>query len=402
MKYKSFAFLWSGQVLANSGDVFYIVGMIAGIYSLFDSAFVAALFPFINTAALFLSGFLAPLLIDRYRLKNLLVYSQVGKTLLLLLLSLYYVGGGESINLVLVFSLVFLISFLDGWANPAKSAMLPRIVPQEKLVKINSFVSVSDQLVFMGGWACGGILVGWLGESMILLITFVLYVLSTILMCFLEDHYEANQERSEGRASFYEGWLLIWRVRKLRVLHVIFLLGTVANTVWIAAIIYIYVREQLQASEAWWGYINTSFFIGMLLGGLVAMRITDFIQARIRHIIILTSILAAIATGLFGLTTAPWVALLLSLAFGFFESVRGVAAETILQRSVEVDKLPKVYAAQSAMIAITFGVASLTVGFIADIAHISVPFLLAGCLIMSAALYAFWNRRTLKLQEGTG
>jgi hypothetical protein len=57
----------------------------------------------------------------------------------------------------LYYLFVFPISFLDGWANPASGALLPILVPDDKLTKANSLLSTLSQCVQLGGWAVGGI-----------------------------------------------------------------------------------------------------------------------------------------------------------------------------------------------------------------------------------------------------
>ncbi|MGV2686157.1 MFS transporter, partial [Clostridium perfringens] len=157
---KSFRYLWIGQALANSGDLFYIVGLMAIIYGITGSAMLMAMIPFVTTMARFISGSFAPVLMDKYSLKSLLASSQIGKTaVLFLLLMTYYVLGEQEVTVYAILGFVFLISLLDGWAAPASHAMLPRLVDATELMNAKSFVALVDQLIQLGGWAVGGVLV---------------------------------------------------------------------------------------------------------------------------------------------------------------------------------------------------------------------------------------------------
>lgn len=105
MNKSSFRFLWIGQSLANSGDVFYMVGLIAIIYELTGSVTYMAFVPFFITASRFVSGIIAPLIIERVSLKALLAYSQLGKTIAIIIL-IGYIDVFSSINTtVLIFFL---------------------------------------------------------------------------------------------------------------------------------------------------------------------------------------------------------------------------------------------------------------------------------------------------------
>lgn len=100
MKRKSFRYLWVGQALANSGDLFYIVGLMAIVHGITGSAMFMAMIPFVTTMARFISGSFAPVLMDKYNLKSLLASSQIGKTavLFLLLMTYYVLGEQESMQ----------------------------------------------------------------------------------------------------------------------------------------------------------------------------------------------------------------------------------------------------------------------------------------------------------------
>lgn len=78
---KNLVLLVTGQYIANLGDVFYIVGVISILYSLTGSAAISALVPFTITMSMFISSLLTPLLLGKYRLKTLLVWSQGLKTI---------------------------------------------------------------------------------------------------------------------------------------------------------------------------------------------------------------------------------------------------------------------------------------------------------------------------------
>src|SRR6476661_1067974 len=89
MKSKYFRLLWIGQSVANFGVVLSIVGLISILYSITGSAFSLALLPFFNTIGRFFGGMVSPILINLYRLKTLLIASQISKTTVLFGLCLW-------------------------------------------------------------------------------------------------------------------------------------------------------------------------------------------------------------------------------------------------------------------------------------------------------------------------
>ncbi len=366
-----------------------------------------ALIPFATTMARFISGSFAPILMDKYNLKSLLASSQIGKTAMLFLLIMTdYALGEQEMTVYAILGFVFLISLLDGWAAPASHAMLPRLVDTSELTKANSFIALVDQMIQLGGWAVGGLLVAALGGSNVIGVTFVLAAAAAIFMRLIEDQHETTQGQKEKSgvshwSSIQEGWILIWREPSLRAIHVIFVLETIAGVIWIAAIIYVYVAEVLHREEAWWGYINASFFLGLMLGGLFGMRAAEVIDRNIRQFVIISSFGISFMTFGFGLTSLPWLALVFSAGFGMFEQLKAVSLQTTLQRSVSVRLLPKVYAAQSALISLVFGVSTLLFGFITDQFGVRATYIIAAAIMFISGCYALRIRSRLpEIGEG--
>ena len=382
MRVRSFRFLWIGQSFANAGDVLYIVSLIAVLYQITGSALYLSLLPFTITIARFLSGMCAPLVLNRYSLKGLLVGSQFAKTILLGILGL----GVWLINLEvsMILCLVFIISFLDGWAVPSRNAMLPLIVKESELAKANSFIAVVDQSIQFGGWAAGGILVAATSGPFVIWITFIMYVASTIMMAMIEV---SDTHDKQSKIPMMGGWVTIWKQPVLRIVHVMILIESIANVVWIAAILYIYVNEALMKSEAWWGYLNASFFIGLIVGGMLVAKFTRLFENYMKEILLLASFVVSVLTFMFGINNVPVMAVLLTVVSGLVEQVKSIAMVTLIQQKCPRQKLPEVFSAQSALISITFGLGSLLYGYLAEAVNIQFVFTLSGILLLGSSIY---------------
>ena len=394
MKSKSFRFLWLGQSMANLGDIFYIVGLISILYTLTESPFMLALIPFLNMFGRFISGMISPFLLNRFPLKTLLVHSQICKTILLFFLSLLIVFQIAT-NTLIILTFVCLIAFLDGWAAPASHAMLPRLVSKDELVKANSFFSVVYETVNLGGWALGGLLVAFLSGKDLILFTLGLYLVATFMMTRVIDPTLFHRKGSEGRKSgeLKEGWLIVWSNPLYRSIHIIIAMEAIANVVWIASILYVFVIEVLGETEAWWGTINTSFFIGMLIGGIICIRFATAVEKKMKYVLIISSFGISLITLLFGLTTIAWLSLIFVGFNGILQQLKGITFDTFLQKSALPEELPKIYAVQSSIVALFFAVSSLTSGALAEFWDVRVVFILASALLCIAAIYTIIQHR---------
>ncbi|MDP5275370.1 MFS transporter [Chengkuizengella axinellae] len=395
----SFHFLWAGQALANLGDVFYIVSMITTVYYVTGSAAFMAFVPFVIAFSRFFGGIAAPWVLDRLSLKSVLVTSQSVKTGLLLVFTIILFSGLHLENIFLLFLFASIIAFLDGWANPARNAMLPRIVDKEELVKANSFLSIVDQSVQLGGWAISGIIVAVLGNDLLIFITFMLFVASSILMSLLNDPTVTSEEDTKSKTqweSFKEGWTTIWHKPSLKGITLIDILDSIAGVVWIAAILYIYVEEVIQKSEAWWGYINATFFIGLIIGGMFSFRMEKIIKQHLYLFIMLGCLLYAGFTLWFGLLSAPWLALVISISIGISLQFKSIAQQTIVQFSADHEILPKVYSAQDAMLTFTFAVSTLLFGYLTDMLGVRSVFVIAAAITFLSSIVSIIFRKQFR------
>lgn len=387
----SFRMLWIGQSLANCGDVFYIVGLMAIIYAITGSAAFMALVPFFNTLARSVGGVLAPLSLNRLGLKGTLVTSQSGKTFFLTGLALVSSAGIIRQSIWPVFAFVMLISFLDGWAAPARNALIPHLIPPKGLAKANSFLSILDQLVNMGSWACGGLLAARFGGAVMIWTTVLLFVLSTIGMACIRTPETKNDNRNKsGRwKELKEGWLEIWHTPVLRCIAIIDAVESAAFVVWIAAIIYVFVRQALHVDASWWGYINFSFFAGLILGGLIGFRRPQLIQRHLETAVLFSMILTGAATLGFGMNKVPWLALFLSMMVGMASQIKDISFATAIQTDTDRQKLGKVYAALDVILSVSFGLSTLLFGFLVDLLGVRPVFILSALLLFFNFLIFF-------------
>ncbi|RYL92242.1 MFS transporter [Sporolactobacillus sp. THM19-2] len=382
-KNHAFRYLWMGQSLANCGDVFYVVGLMTVIYADTGSAFLMALVPFVNTLSRFTGDLTAPLMIESAGVKRTLVVSQAGKTLLLLF---FAVLSSLDIKdaLWVIFLFVAIISFLDGWATPSRNAMIPNLVVPEKLVRANSFLSMLDQCINMSSWAVGGVFAAWLGGSSMIWLTGILFALSTgslAMISYTDDRVRRKPMSGESPwQTVRDGWIMLWRTPVLRVIAIIDGMESLAFVVWIAAIIYVYVQEVLHVGAAFWGYINFSFFAGLLISGAAGLRWSSFIQDNLKQAALAGLFITGLVTLWFGCNTYPWLALFLSLLVGMANQMKEISFQTLIQTNTKKEKMGKIYAALDAIVSVMFGSGTVLIGFLADQLGVRFVFILSAVL----------------------
>lgn len=389
---KNFSLLLTGQSLANIGDVLYMVGIISAIFGLTGSATAASFVPFTITTSMFVSNLLTPLLIERVNLKWLLAGSQLGKTILIVVLGLLLTGLSET-NYYFIFLIISGVALLDGCAKPIMHSMIPQYVNSDKLVQANGIAETVFQTIQTVMWFVGSLFLVLTSPQQIFWIVTILFVISSVLLCFLESVDQQEEEAQKGKLDqIKKGWNDLLSTPVLRKIAVMEILETIAGTVWIAAILYVFVNEALQVGEEWWGFINGSFFLGLIVGSIYCIKYSAVVEKNLSKLILISSLFSFVMTILFGVTSVPIIALLLSLGIGISEQIRAIPLQTIIQTSIPKKKLTTVYTSLGALSTGVFGVASLVMGILADLVGVRSVFLVSGVLLAIVTVIVYRDK----------
>ncbi len=389
---KNFSLLLTGQSLANIGDVLYMVGIISAIFGLTGSATAASFVPFTITTSMFVSNLLTPLLIERVNLKWLLAGSQLGKTILIVVLGLLLTGLSET-NYYFIFLIISGVALLDGCAKPIMHSMIPQYVNSDKLVQANGIAETVFQTIQTVMWFVGSLFLVLTSPQQIVWIVTILFVISSVLLCFLESVDQQEEEAQKGKLDqIKKGWNDLLSTPVLRKIAVMEILETIAGTVWIAAILYVFVNEALHVGEEWWGFINGSFFLGLIVGSIYCIKYSAVVEKNLSKLILISSLFSFVMTILFGVTSVPIIALLLSLGIGISEQIRAIPLQTIIQTSIPKKKLTTVYTSLGALSTGVFGVASLVMGILADLVGVRSVFLVSGVLLAIVTVIVYRDK----------
>lgn len=389
---KNFTLLVTGESIANIGDVLYMVSLISMVFALTGSAGAASVVPFTITSSMFVSSLLTPLLIGRVNLKWLLAGSQIGKTILLVILGVV-VAMLTVENYFYVFYVVAGIALLDGVATPIRQTLIPHYVENDHLLRANAIAQTITQMIQMGMWFVGSLFLLIITAQQLIWITGGLFAAASIILCFLQSVSKPTHGSERKLEQIQEGWRTLWKVPVLRRIAMMDVLETIAGTVWIAAILLVFVTDALHAGEKWWGFINGAFFAGLIAGSLYCVKYASQVEKRLGTHILLGTVMSCVVTFLFGFSKLPVLALLFSFAVGLFGQMKSIPQETVIQTSVPKEKLSTVYTSLGALSTGIFGISSLGMGFLADWLGIRFVFMVSGLLLAAVSIIVFVSKR---------
>ncbi|MDO7907857.1 MFS transporter [Paenibacillus sp. JX-17] len=428
---RSFTYLLGTQTMSNAADVIYIMALVSLVLKGTDSIISAILVPLIRVGVQMVSGFLAPLLMVRYQLPAILFISQLGQLILFLVLASYLLLVDGDPSWLLVFGLVAGMSFFDGWTTPARNALIPRLASGDALMRANSLVSISDQIVQFAGWGLSGVLVAMLGDRTLLLAG-LLYLLAMVFTSLIRDPHEAEhylvslrtrvadlttledeiplqqdhgaRASAEGEAAadgktkwqiLREGWGIIGSTPKLVSLVFMDMIDMLGSSVWVGAFTLAFAEQVLHRGEEWWGFINAAYFAGAVGGGLIVYAIVDRVKGRLAYAMIGGMAGYGILTALYAVNAQPFLTLAIVLLMGPAAELAAVSRRTLVQQSASAQDLPKVLAAQSTLINFAFCVSLILMGWIADRFGIVNLYLFAAAMTGVAVVVGLLFRKSL-------
>lgn len=390
MKRGRFLYYWTAHSSISLAGVVYIMVLTTFMYQESGSAFIAALFPLFNAVARLVAGLTAPLVMEKFGFSKLLVRLQVMKALLLTALVIAFPYISSQVSVLCMF--ILFIAFTEGWGNPLIQSMVPRVVAPDRLVKANSSLSVTSQSLQIAGYTFTGFLVVRFGHMPTLIMSCVLIWVSVLCLWIAARSMKEKEPAAAGGAKtgwevIREGWFYLWRNPTLRIVTMMDMIEGIAGTIWVGAITLVYVKEVLHQGEAWWGFINASYYIGAIAGGLLMLLLSSFIQKNLIPCMAAGSAVFSLLTLWYGLNSIPIMALILCIAMGPAYQLRDVAQQTALQSSVDQELLPKIYASRDILLSTVTSLSIAFMGLIADTLGIRMVYIAGSiCIAISAGL----------------
>ena len=390
---KSFLKLLLSQLFANLADIFLRVSLIANIYIITKSVIATSMVPILIGLSAFVASLLVPLVTKKLALNRVLSFTQCGKTFLLAIL-LVMLFKAQFVPALGMYIFVVAISILDGFASPVSYAMIPRYATN--LGKANAALSMSGEGVQLIGWGLGGLLYASVGLFSTMLIVLFLYLLSTSVMLFLPQAKIEQLEAETNLDTLVKGWKLVAKNPKLKLFVQANLLEDFSNTIWVSSVILVFVTEVLKQTESYWGYSNTAYSLGIILGGIIVYKLSEkFLAHKWKSILFPLLAMATItASILFFSNTQTF--LIFSSLIGFFSQLKEVPESVFLQETVDENQLVHVYSVFEVISTLAFSVFVFLMSCITESVGSTTSFWLSTICILLEDGLIYHNRDYLK------
>jgi MFS family permease len=386
-----FSALWVGQLVSFFGDrvhqvaiAFLVLGLTGSPIAV-SAVFLAAFVPNL------LFGPIAGVLVDRWDHRDVLVVSDLLRAGIVLLIPV-----AATIDVLLVYPLVFALTSVTIFFRPARTAVIPRIVEPDELVTANSAMWVGETLADVVGYPVAGLFVAFLGSALALAfwIDAATYVASAILIATMAIPPVARAAGSvigAGVRGMIDDLGAGWRfLRGDTVLLANTVQGAVAQVSVGATIALtpIYAAQVLDLGRldgaAAYALLETGVGVGSLVGGfavgLVGMRL-----AKGRMVIAGFAVYGVCVIGL-ALTGNVAVAVGLMLGCGVANMVWVIPSQTLFQERTPPELIGRAVSFRFALVTASMTAAMAVAGFAAQAVGVPAVIAATGVVTLAAGL----------------
>ncbi len=402
---KPFRHLWYGQVISELGDwlnslaIYALILKMGGSGTAMAGAMVAKLLP------IFFVSPIAGVMIDRFPRKSVMIVSDVLR--FIVVLGFLLVGGPE--DLWLLYTLVVVEISLAGFFEPARSAIIPSLVPTKDLVTANALSGSTWSVMLAFGAALGGVVVSLLGIRAAFILDAVTFLFSAWFIAQIPKSADAARKMDASGAS---GWQnLIDGARYILVRPVILALTLIKSGLAVSGgamtLIPLFANRLFTSTSAISmsiGIMYSSRGIGAAIGPILVKHFFGESSRALRISIFVCFLLSAASYVVFAQSES-----LLGACMGIglatlFGSVIWVFSSSLIHLEAEERFLGRVFSTEMGLLTLVMGLSNWGVGYAVDHLSLSltaVTLWMAGLLALPGLLWGgFITLERGKLKPG--
>ena len=344
---------------------------------------LAAVFGFLPQAVV---SIFAGVWADRVNRKVMIILSDSTIALATLGLAFFMLSGVD--DLWLVFLVMAVRSVGAGIQMPAISALIPQIVPTDKLMRVNGInSSVQSSLLIIGPVAAAGIY-STVSLAAILFVDVVTAVIGLTLLATIAVptlSRAANNDKPSYFTDLKEGLNYIFShdlVRWVMVIYsIVFLLVVAPSNLSPLMLVRTF------GGDVWLlTVLELSFGIGMVAGG--ALMATFASKMDRLGLMVGTSILFGVLAVVMGFTTNLILFYTLFFLIGLAVPAFSTSSMTLLQETVEPERQGRVFGFVGIVMAVAMPLGMAVLGPLADIVSVEILLIATGALTVGVAVVA--------------
>jgi MFS family permease len=384
--------LWLAQFVSVFGDFLAVFGVVSLITFRWHGN--AAQVTYMLVAYMLPLALVSPIagvFVDRWRIKQVMIWSDLVRGVLVLLL----VRVTNLTELCAIFTVLALVSSFFG---PAQSVAIRTLIAKEKLMAANALMSQAFYTVRLLSPVVAGALVAWLTEkSCFYFDAFSFFFSAAMISSLIISRSPApstttvkgflSQLTSGNRFIFTHPSLAFVITSMVSAMFVMSCLSPLFS---------IYVRDILHSGAFLYGVVSSAVGVGLIAG---SQTVNKF-QAQPKKTIVLEGLITcAVGVALLGIFGATSAAVATTFTMGFGISFVVVAAQTLMQQETPPEMLGRVSSSFMSVFSLAQVLGLVLSGHLAVWFGIRAVFLLCSAALALIATAGFLQSRPAAVVE---
>jgi MFS family permease len=351
LRFRDYRFYSIGWLCASIGFQMQIAAIGWEIYQWTGSAMKMGLAGGIQALPLIILALPAGHLADRYNRRTLAALGQLTAaicSIALAILSLSFAHGRISPHAatIVMFSIIFAGGVFSTFSRPARSAILPHIVPQHAFTNAVTWSAFIFEFSSVAGPAIAGIVIALSSPAHVYIIATALYIAFLIFLLLMRYHPKPHDRPAHERHELLAGLKFVWREKVILASLTLDLFAVLLGGA--VYLMPIFAQEILHVGPIGFGWLRAAPAIGAFsMAMLLAHR--PPLQRPGRALLWAVSAFG-IATILFGLSRWFTLSMIALIFTGAFDNISVVIRHSLIQILTPDSKRGRVSAVNSVFI----------------------------------------------------
>lgn len=284
---RDFGLLWWGQTTSQIGEGLNKVALLWFVYELTGSAMKMTMVGLLQTIPPLVFGPLIGVYLDRLPKKAVMVWVDLVRALLTVLIPVLY--ALDTLSIEGLYGLIFLTSVVSTVFGPALVSAVPLLVRPSELMSANALIQGTSNIGMLLGPAISGIMIALIDAENVLFVNSATFLISAF--CLMPIRFAVSHRRTvEGASSVWEelrgGFRFVFAQRSM--VFTLVIISSLYN-LGVSAFVFIlpvYAKEFLQVGPVQLGWLWSALGVGMLAASTwLAWRKQSDMQGRLRIVV---------------------------------------------------------------------------------------------------------------------
>lgn len=395
--FRQYIAFWGGQMFSLLGSMVVHFVIIWYLTETTESSIVLALASFFFMLPMILAFPISGVFSDRLDRKKLIITVDSLQAATTVVLILLFIAGFT--NIWIIFLFIAIRSVFQAFHQPTVNAVLPTMVPKEKLSRINGVNFLASGIIQLIGPALAGTLLLFVTVEQALwtdFITFFIAFIPLILISIPKVKVEKSTKEESFIAEFTDG---IKTLRAIPGVMSLLIMAMLINFLIqpINVLTSLFVYSVHSGNELDYAFISMGIQTGIISGAIL----TTLKKQWKNKIAITIFCLIIFMVGYAFMGLAPYRAFLyiflINVAMGFILPIVNTIAQTIMQNIIPHEKYGRVDSINSMLSMLMTPFGALIVGSLAGITGIPNMFILSGVLGVSVTIIMYFFSGLRKL-----